>query len=76
MTDFMNLKIKSGQSFECAYRNRVYIHVFIGVSSRMCMSICIYTVFLKKSCSLTSSFFYVCVGIAVPWASGRLNYFL
>jgi hypothetical protein len=48
MTDFMNLKIKSGQSFEGACRNRVYIHVFIGVSHRMCMSICICTVFLKK----------------------------
>jgi hypothetical protein len=48
VTDFMNFKIKSAQSFGCAHRGRVCIRVFIGVSAHTCMSICIYTVFLKK----------------------------
>jgi hypothetical protein len=30
MTDFVNLKIKSVQSFECAYRNIMCVRVFIG----------------------------------------------
>jgi hypothetical protein len=30
LTDFVDLKIKSAQSFRDAYRNRVYVHVFIG----------------------------------------------
>jgi hypothetical protein len=29
MTDFMNLIIKSVQSFECTHRDSVYVHVFI-----------------------------------------------
>jgi hypothetical protein len=48
MTDFVNLKIKPPQSFEGAHRGRVYVRVFIGVSARTCMSICVCTVFLKK----------------------------
>jgi hypothetical protein len=48
MTDFVNLNIKSAQSFGCVHRGRVCVHVFIGVSARTCMSIYIYTVFLKK----------------------------
>jgi hypothetical protein len=47
VTDFVNLKIKPAQSFEGAHRSRVCVHVFIGVSARMCMSICVYTVFLN-----------------------------
>jgi hypothetical protein len=47
MTDFVNLKIKSAQSFRGAYRGRVYVRVFIIVSARTCMSICVCTVFLK-----------------------------
>jgi hypothetical protein len=46
--DFVNLKIKPAQSFEDTHRGRVCVRVFIGVSDRMCMSICICTVFLKK----------------------------
>jgi hypothetical protein len=46
--DFVNLKIKLAQSFEGAHRDRVCVHMFIGVSARTCMSIYIYTVFLKK----------------------------
>jgi hypothetical protein len=48
VTDFVNLKIKPAQSFEGAHRDRVYVRVFIGVSARTCMSICVCTVFLKK----------------------------
>jgi hypothetical protein len=46
--DFMNLKIKPAQSFECAPRGRVCVRMFIGVIARTCMSIYVYTVFLKK----------------------------
>jgi hypothetical protein len=48
MTDFMNLMIKLTQSFEGVYRGIVCVHVFIGVSARTYMSICVCTVFLKK----------------------------
>jgi hypothetical protein len=48
VTDFVNLKIKPTQSFGGTHRGRVCVRVFIGVSDRMCMSICICTVFLKK----------------------------
>jgi hypothetical protein len=48
VTDFMNLKIKSTQSFGGAHRDMIYVHVFIEVSAHMCMSIYICTVFLKK----------------------------
>jgi hypothetical protein len=44
MTNFVNLKIKSTQSFKGAHRGRVYVYVFIGVSAHTCMSICVYTV--------------------------------
>jgi hypothetical protein len=41
-------KIKPAQSFRGAHRGRVFVRVFIGVSARTCMSICVCTVFLKK----------------------------
>jgi hypothetical protein len=47
VTDFMNLKIKSAQSFGCG-RGRVCVRMFIGVSACTCMSICVCTVFLKE----------------------------
>jgi hypothetical protein len=49
VTDFVNLKIKPTQSFRGAHRGRVCVRVFIGVSAHTCISICIYTVFLKKN---------------------------
>jgi hypothetical protein len=49
VTDFVNLKIKPAQSFRGVHRGRMYARVFIGVSARTCMSICVYIVFLKKS---------------------------
>jgi hypothetical protein len=45
VTDFMNLKIKLTQSFRCTRRGRVCVHVFIGVSARMSIRVCL---FLKK----------------------------
>jgi hypothetical protein len=49
VTDFVNFKIKPTQSFEGAHRGRVCVRVFIGVSARTYMSICVCTVFVKKS---------------------------
>jgi hypothetical protein len=49
VTDFMNLKIKSVQSFRCAHRDRVCVRVFIEVSDHTYINIYIYTVFLIKS---------------------------
>jgi hypothetical protein len=49
VTDFVNLKIKPAQFFECAHMGRVCVRVFIEVRARTCMSICVCTVFLKKS---------------------------
>jgi hypothetical protein len=51
VADFMNFKIKPAQSFGGAHRGRVCVRVFIGVSARTCMSIYVYTVFLKKELS-------------------------
>jgi hypothetical protein len=48
VTDFVNLKIKPTQSFGGTHRGRVCVRVFIGVSIRICMSICVCTVFLKN----------------------------
>jgi hypothetical protein len=48
VTDFVNLKIKSSQSFGGTHRGRVYIYVFIEVNTHMCMSIYVYTIFLLK----------------------------
>jgi hypothetical protein len=48
MTDFVNLKIKSVQSFRGDYKGRVCVRVLIGMSAHTCMIICICTVFLKE----------------------------
>jgi hypothetical protein len=48
VTDFVNLKIKSAQSFECAHKSRMCVYVFIGVSNHTCINIYVCTVFLKK----------------------------
>jgi hypothetical protein len=48
MTDFVNFKIKTAQSFGGTYRGRVCVRVFIRMSAYMCMSICVCTVFLKN----------------------------
>jgi hypothetical protein len=36
LTDFMNLKIKVDSIFQCAHRNKIYIHIFIRLSHRKC----------------------------------------
>jgi hypothetical protein len=54
VTDFMNLKIKPTQSFGGAHRDKMCVRVFIGVSARTCMSICVCIVFLKKLYNLES----------------------
>jgi hypothetical protein len=46
--DFVNLKIKPTQSFRYVHRGRMYVYMFIGVSARMCMSICVCIIFLKN----------------------------
>jgi hypothetical protein len=43
-----DLKIKSIQSFGCAHRGRIYVRIFIEMSAYTCMSIYIYTMFLKN----------------------------
>jgi hypothetical protein len=35
LTDFMNLKIKSAQSFRNAHRDRMCVYVFIEMSARI-----------------------------------------
>jgi hypothetical protein len=50
MTDFVNLKIKSAQSFKVDHRNIIYVCVFIRMSVHICMGIYIYNVLLKKIC--------------------------
>jgi hypothetical protein len=44
LIDFMNLKIKSIQSFKDVHRDMMCVCVFIGVSAHICMSICVCTV--------------------------------
>jgi hypothetical protein len=43
VTHFINLKIKSAQSFR---GGRVYVHVFIRVSDHTCIIIYVYIMFL------------------------------
>jgi hypothetical protein len=47
MIDFMNLKIKSIQSFKRAHRDKIYIYIFIGVNTHI--YIYIYTIFIIES---------------------------
>jgi hypothetical protein len=37
VTDFINLKIKSAQSFKYAHRDKMYIYIFIGVNDHTCI---------------------------------------
>jgi hypothetical protein len=52
VNDFVNLKIKPAQSFGCAHRGRMCVRMFIGVSDRTCMSIYVYTAYLKNNLEL------------------------
>jgi hypothetical protein len=57
VTDFVNLKIKSIQSFRYIHKDRMYIRMFIGVIGYTYISIYIFTMFLKKKFS-----FQLCTG--------------
>jgi hypothetical protein len=46
--DFMNLKIKSAQSFRSVYKDRMCVRVFIRLSAHTYINICVCTVFLEK----------------------------
>jgi hypothetical protein len=53
MIEFINLKIKSAQSFGCDYKDGVCLGVFIGgecsyIYIYIDISICVYIVFLKN----------------------------
>jgi hypothetical protein len=48
VTEFVNLKIKSAQSFRCTHRDMICVHIFIRVSNHTYINIYIYTMFLKK----------------------------
>jgi hypothetical protein len=60
MTNFVNLKIKSTQSFRGAHSDRVCVRVFIGVGTYMCMSTYVCPAFLIEksyigdSCSIVA----------------------
>jgi hypothetical protein len=53
VTDFINLKIKSAQSFKDVHKDNMCIHIFIEMSNHMCMNICVYKMFLKKHKSMS-----------------------
>jgi hypothetical protein len=40
LIDFINLKIKLVQSFECAHRDMMYVRIFMGVHIHMCSELC------------------------------------
>jgi hypothetical protein len=48
VTDFVNLKIKSAQSFRGAHRNRMCVRVFIEVSARVYEYLRLYFIPKKK----------------------------
>jgi hypothetical protein len=48
VTDFVNLNIKPAQFFGGAHRYRMCVDMFIEVSARTYISICICNVFQKK----------------------------
>jgi hypothetical protein len=65
VTDFVNFKIKSAQSFRVTHKGRMCVRIFIWMSALTCMSIYVYTIFLKKlyfkaSCRKTHLFLVLC----------------
>jgi hypothetical protein len=48
MVNFINLEIKPTQSFKNDHKDKIHIHVFIGVSAHTYINICVYIIFLKK----------------------------
>jgi hypothetical protein len=41
VTDFMNLKIKPTQSFRNTHKNKVCVHVFIGINALVYEEYCV-----------------------------------
>jgi hypothetical protein len=48
VTDFVNLKIKSTQSFKDVHMDMLYVHMFMVISAHTYINICVYPVFLKQ----------------------------
>jgi hypothetical protein len=46
--EFLNLKIRSSQSFKSVHKSMVCVHVFIRISTHTCIKIYVCTVFFKK----------------------------
>jgi hypothetical protein len=63
VTDFVNLKIKSIQSFQCIHKGRMYVHMFIGVFDYIYISIYIFTMFLTKSLASGFAQGVICVQV-------------
>jgi hypothetical protein len=72
MVDFVNLKIKSAQSFKYAYMSRVHVRIFIGESAYTYMTIYVCFMFVKKSENLFSCAHVQCLA-AVQLGKGRLK---
>jgi hypothetical protein len=49
VTDFINFKIKSTQSFKCAHKDRMCVRVFIEINYHTYINIYVCIVFYKKS---------------------------
>jgi hypothetical protein len=72
---FMNLKIKSSQSFRSVHMGKMYIHIFIRISNHTCINIYVSTVdiyfchdnFACKRATLQSSF-------SAPSLDGMIEY--
>jgi hypothetical protein len=59
LTYFVNLKIKSAQSFVGAHRGRVCVHVFLEVSARM-LSVFVLYIFKKYPCNTFYQVLFSC----------------
>jgi hypothetical protein len=70
VTDFVNLKIKSAQCFEGAYRGRMCVRIFIETSNHTYMNIYVYIVFLNKESMYQKN---LCMNILLK-AAGLLRY--
>jgi hypothetical protein len=63
--DFVNLKIKSVKYFECVYRDRMYIRVFIGVNAHTYISIYVCIVFLTKKLGYSYNYIWSSTGVSI-----------
>jgi hypothetical protein len=74
VTDFVNLKIKLTQSFKCAHKDRMCVHIFIRMSTRTCINIYVCTVILKKAASFIMMLAFQGVPIGPnQWCHGHLR---